>query len=234
MARKLAASIHRDPALPAAAARKQLESTVRYHPVVVEHAWALANTKHGGVETLSWQFLFENQLSATAVWAHAIAANLNGGPVTIVLNDDGKKAAASRVSDRVNRGEQVVALDLVFHGDAAPPTRELQSYPLTISSMGGRAIGIEVAQLIAVARWMRERSGSVPIRLDTTGKRYQVAALIAAALEPGLFSEVVIHDGMRSLQYLLDTPVRFVEAPELFCLDLYKNFDVDGLAALAG
>jgi dienelactone hydrolase len=233
LARKLAAGIQRDTATAGPDARKRLESTVRYHRVAVEHAWALANTKHGGLETLSWQFQFENQLSATAVWAHAIAA-APGGPVTIVLHDDGRKAAASRISDRVNRGEQVLAVDLVFHGDAAPPVRELESYTLTISSMGGRAIGLEAAQLIAVARWMHERTGSPAIRLESTGIRNQVAALIAAALEPGLFSEVAIHDGMRSLQHLLDGPVRFVEAPELFCLDLYKDFDVDRLAAMAG
>jgi hypothetical protein len=61
-----------------------------------------------------------------------------------------------------------------------------------------------------------------------------VTALIAAALEPGLFSEVVVRDGMSSLQYLLDAPVRFQDAPDLFCLDLYKHYDIDRLVLLAG
>jgi hypothetical protein len=38
---------------------------------------------------------------------------------------------------------------------------------------------------------------------------------------------------MKSLAYLIDTPVPFRTAPELFCLDLYKYFDLDTLAALA-
>ena len=38
---------------------------------------------------------------------------------------------------------------------------------------------------------------------------------------------------MRSLGHLLDTPVAFRAAPELFCLDLYRDFDIDRLAALA-
>jgi hypothetical protein len=33
---------------------------------------------------------------------------------------------------------------------------------------------------------------------------------------------------MHSLAYVLDWPVHFVDAPELFCLDLYKEFDLDG------
>ena len=39
---------------------------------------------------------------------------------------------------------------------------------------------------------------------------------------------------MRSLGYLLEKPVAYKDAPELFCLDLYKEFDVDRLALLAG
>jgi hypothetical protein len=32
---------------------------------------------------------------------------------------------------------------------------------------------------------------------------------------------------------VLELPVRFEQAPELFCLDLYKEFDIDRLEALA-
>ena len=60
-----------------------------------------------------------------------------------------------------------------------------------------------------------------------------VVALIAAALEPSLFSDVVIRRGIPSLRYLLDKPVKYQEAPDLFCLDLYKFTDLDRLAALA-
>jgi hypothetical protein len=38
---------------------------------------------------------------------------------------------------------------------------------------------------------------------------------------------------MRSLGYALDLPVPFDQAPEIFCLDLYKYFDIDRLEALA-
>ena len=58
-------------------------------------------------------------------------------------------------------------------------------------------------------------------------------ALVAAALEPELFSEVVTRDGMHSLSYLLNAPVKFEQAPELFCLDLFKYFDIDSLEAMA-
>ena len=231
LARKLAEEGHRD-AGPPDQARARLRSLVRYQPVSVDHTWALANTKSRGVETLSWQFLFDNKLSATAVWVEAIGAPRR--QATMVLHDGGKKAAAAGISDRVNRGEQAVALDVVFHGDAAPPAREMESYPLMFSTMGQRALGVEAAQLIAVAHWMRERTPGVTLRLESTGRRSQVVALIAASLDPGLFSEVAIREGMASLKYLLEAPVRFQDAPDLFCLDLYREFDVDQLAALGG
>ena len=170
-------------------------------------------------------------MSATAVWIKSIAAE--HAPVTIVLHDEGRKAAAAAISERVNQGDQVVALDLVFNGDAAPPAYDTENYARMLSTSGQRALGIEAAQLIAVARWMGARSGGSKVRLEATGKRNQVAALVAAALEPGLFSELAVQDGMRSLQFLLDSPVQFGDAPDLFCLDLYKDFDVDSLAKLA-
>jgi hypothetical protein len=102
------------------------------------------------------------------------------------------------------------------------------------STIGERTIGVEAAQLIAVGRWMQTRSGGAAVRLESSGKRYQVAALIAAALEPDLFSQVAVRDGMHSLKHMLDAPVRFQDAPDLFCLDLLKEFDLERLAALAG
>ena len=80
---------------------------------------------------------------------------------------------------------------------------------------------------------MRKNFGSQRIRIESTGLRNQVAALITADVEPTLFSEVAIREGMPSLKYLVDAPVKFEAAPDLFCLDLYKEFDIDRLALLA-
>ncbi len=71
------------------------------------------------------------------------------------------------------------------------------------------------------------------MRLEAQGIRTQTIGIVAAALQPDLFSQVIVHQGMSSLGYLLQTPVTFNEAPELFCLDLYKDFDLDRLATIA-
>ena len=93
---------------------------------------------------------------------------------------------------------------------------------------------MEVAQLLHLARWACERSGHSNVRVEANGMRNQVTALIAAALEPNRFSEIAVENGISSLRVLLDKPVEFQDAAELFCLDLYKYFDIDRLEAIAG
>jgi len=242
LARKLGRQISRSP-VPgdsaargtwAASEREKLKSVVRYKPIGMGRVWAVANTKNKGVETKSYLFEMGNGqqgLSANGVWLKAIDAAA-GSPATIVLNDKGKKATAAEVSDRVNHGEQVLALDLLFTGDAWKDN-EPSSYAQILDAMGDRTIGLEAAQLIAVAHWLRSESGAPKLRLESTGIRNQMAALVAAGLEPDLFSDLVVHEGMPTLGYVLDAPVTFDDAPELFCLDLYKDFDLDRLAFVA-
>src|SRR5208337_526152 len=127
LARRFASRIQRQP-VPSSGAEKanwvasesaHLKTLVRYKAVAVKHAWAITNTKHQGVETRSYLFEMNNGLNATGVWLKAMAISDNA-PITVVLNDQGKQRAASEVSDRVNRGEQVLALDVLFFGDASP------------------------------------------------------------------------------------------------------------------
>lgn len=242
LAQKLASEIKHAP-IPAEgsgklawadAKRRELGDVVRYKPVTVSHAWALTSTKNKGVESLGYRFELTNLLPATGIWIKAIASAANS-PITIVLNDRGKKFASADVARRVNRGEQVLAADLLFTGDDS--TQDLPNvwaYPEMISAAGQRPLGIEAAQLLALAHWIGEQQGSKQVRLEVRGMRMQVIALVAAALEPTLFSEVMVHDGISSLNYLLSKPVHYEDASDLFCLDLYKNFDLDEIAALAG
>jgi len=71
------------------------------------------------------------------------------------------------------------------------------------------------------------------VRLECRGLRSQVAAVVVAALEPQLFAEIVVREGILSLTELLEKPVSYSDAPEVFCLDLLKHFDLDCLRALS-
>ena len=239
LARKIASAVTRPPIPSVSAAkaawanseRQKLNSVVRFKPVRLARAWTSANTKNKGIETLSYLLEMDNGLSASGVWLKGIETPPTA-PVTIVLNDQGRKAAAADVSNRVNRDEQVLALDLMFFGDAWKDLEPF-SYAQILDGEGERPVGIQAAQLIEVAQWFRKRSGAQKLRLESRGIRTEVIALIAAALQPDLFSQVVVHEGMPTLDYVLRAPVTFQQAPELFCLDLYKEFDIDRLAAAA-
>jgi hypothetical protein len=239
LARKLASQIQRTPihaieerARWAISQREQLKSVIRYSPVSVDGAWKLSSMRPPGLQSFSYRFDFSNSLSATGIWVASRSAPTNA-PLTIVLNDKGKKASVEDVVERVNRGEQTLAFEPLFFGSTSPDETEPAYWEMLVASRGDRAIGLEVAQLIATAKSFRSVTGASDIRLVTDGIRSQLVALAAAALEPALFSEVDSSHAMSSLSYLLDAPVPYRTAPDLFCLDLYKYFDIDRLTILA-
>jgi dienelactone hydrolase len=212
----------------AKAEREKLVSVVRYMPVAMVEPLRVDNGKAFDFRTLSYRFDFSNELSANGIFFREAAAPENG-PVTIVLNDKGYKAASDIVAQQLDRGEQVLALDLFFNGDQLP---DRWSWELLTDSSGARPLGLEAAQLVALANWLRSTTGH-PVHVETDGIRNQVIALTAAAIAPEEFSDVISTNAMKTLAYLIDTPVPFRSAPELFCLDLYQYFDIDTLAALA-
>jgi Acetyl xylan esterase (AXE1) len=217
--------------------RAGLKRILRYSGTTMQHPWSVANTKNNRLESLSYRFEFNNGLSATGIWLKAIITE-SSAPVTIILHDEGKQAACVEVSARLNRGERVLAVDLLFTGDAAalkpgPSVRAENEYTQMVSGVGDRPLGLAVAQLIGVIRWLRQSAAVGKVRLESTGIRSQVTALVAGALEPELISEVVVRKGMKSLRHLLDAPVEYSAAPDLFCLDLYKEFDLEDLHRLA-
>ena len=236
LARKLAQQIQREPSPEDRTAhrvwskieREKLESVVRYVKVSMTRALRVDNSREFDFRTLSYRFDFSNELSANGILFKEENAPENG-PATIVLNDKGYKAAGDIVAQHVDRGEQVLALDLFFNGDQLP---NRGAWELLTDSSGARPLGLEVAQLIAIASWLRSTTNH-PVQVETDGIRNQVIALIAAAIAPQDFSAVVSRNAIESLDYLLSKPVPFRSAPELFCLDLYKYFDIDTLTALA-
>ena len=206
--------------------RETIRSELRFRPVQVARAWRCASMKHKGLEAIGYRFAFDNGLSATGVWIKAISAP-GGAPATILIHDAGRKSAAEMVSDRVNRGEQVLALDLLFTGDMAPPERPgATGLCQLLATFGDRPIAIEAAQLIGVARWLA--SAVSHLSLESKGMRSHVAGVLASALEPELFSSVRARDGLPSWRYLLDKPVPYQSAPDLFCFGCYHSLPLPG------
>jgi dienelactone hydrolase len=240
LAKKLAAKITREP-IPAPGAernawirseREKLKSVVRYKPVSLSRASRMANSKGMGFQTLSYRFDFSNGLSATGIWFKQ-ADSPPDEPITIVLNDKGYKASGQAVFDHLTRGREVFALDLLFNGASVPELPDPSDWEVLVDSSGDRSLGLEVAQLLALTEWVRSTTGSGRVQVESDGIRNQTVALIAAAVESDAFSDVVNKNAMKSFAYLIDKPVPLRSAPELFCLDLYRDFDIDSISALA-
>jgi dienelactone hydrolase len=248
LARKVAGEITREPVPSgtaeriawAATEREKLRGTVRYHPVEVARAWRVANTSHNQLESLSYRFQMDNGLSAEGVWLKSVNAP-EDAPLTIVLNDQGMADEAPKSWDKIpsvahliDRDQQVLVADLLFTGNASPGDRDARvRFAEMLEAVGERPVGLEAAQLIGIAQWTAKQWNPRSVSLMTAGLRSQVVALVSGALEPHLFSEIATSEGVESLSYLYKKPVSFMDAPEPFCLDLYKYFDLDRLAILA-
>jgi dienelactone hydrolase len=240
LARKLAASISR-PAVPTDPAarlswsntqRATLGNVVRFTPVSVTHALRMTSTRRMSMLTLSYRFDFSNGLSASGVWLKADDA-AEKAPATIVLNDQGYAEADEIVSRHVNRGEQVLALDLIFTGHSRPQTPDSTGWETLVATTGDRPLGLEVAQLLAVVHWLHMNDPDRSVEIETNGIRSGVIAAVAAALDPSAIHSITSRHAMKSLGHLLDAPVAFRSAADLFCLDLYKQFDIDSITAMA-
>ena len=240
LARKLAGQIKRE-TIPASGdkrsnwvqlERKKLKAVVHYDPVSTVQALMMSNGLGLDFHFLAYRFGFSNGLGATGIWLQENAVPQNQSTV-IVLNDKGYEFAEKTVSEHVDRGEQVLALNLLFNGLSAPGYPDPTDWTMLTDGSGSRALGLEVAQLISVGRWIRSTSNAGKIHVETDGIRSQVMALTAAAIAPDLFSAIVSRNAMESLTFLLDTPVPIRSAPELFCLDLYQDYDLNVLEAIA-
>lgn len=184
------------------------------------------------VKPYIYEFGFSNDLSATGILLQENTAPANQ-PAVIVLNDKGYGFAGEAVANHVDRGQQVLALNLLLYGPSAPGPEDPTDWAMLADASGSRPLGLEVAHLISAAEWFRSTSGVAQINVETDGYRSQLIALTAAAIQPDLFSVIDSRNAIHSLAFLLETPVPIRSAPELFCLDLYKYYDVDMLEAMA-
>lgn len=231
LARKLAASLQRPP-LPPDAERGKLRDVVRFKPVSVSNAWRMTSTRHMAMLTVSYRFDFSNGLSASGIWMKADDA-AGEAPATIVMNDRGYAESGDVVSRHVNSGKEVLALDLIFTGASRPQIPDSTDWETLVASTGDRPLGLEAAQLLAIVQWLRTEDPHRRIEVETDGIRSGVIAAVAAALDPRAIDFIESTHAMKSFAHLLDAPVSFRSAADLFCLDLYKDFDIDSISGLA-
>ncbi len=229
--------------------RALLRNVVRYKPVTVAHAWPINATHEKDVESMAYRFEFSNGLSATGVLFRSATAPDNA-PVTILIADDGMPSTMIDLCNQINRGRRVLVFSPLFFDQNSPGTGlTLPQFAQLLNSVGQRSLGLEAAQITGVVRWISRNldhgtptpgspavqpdSAVPPVRIITSGLRSQTVAMTAVALEPELFSAFDAQKSIPSLSYAFTHPLTYNEAPELMCLDLFKDFDFNTLAAIA-
>ena len=227
--------------------RVLLRQIVRYTPVTVVHAWPIDATHEKGLESTGYRFEFNNGLSAIGVLFRSATASETVS-TTILFSDLGMPSTMVDVANQVNRGRRVLVLDPVFFGENNPGPGT-QDFARLLNGIGERSLGLEAAQITGMVRWLGEGlehgsatpgspainpTATVPlVQIITTGLRSETVAMVAVALEPELFSGFDARKSISSLMYAFDHPLHYSEAPELMCLDLYRDFDFNTLSAIA-
>ena len=97
--------------------------------------------------------------------------------IVILVADVGRAALAERVESLVAEGKTVLAVDPLFIGEANVKAQDPEyTYPLMSSAAGERALGIQAAQAVAVARWARKQNANRPVMLISHGPGASLAA----------------------------------------------------------
>lgn len=252
LARKMVGEIHHNVIQPSEMEknRELLRSITRFESVDVMRAWPISATREKGIESRGYRFEFRNGLSATGV---LVQSSVRAADKTaILISDEGRPSLAVEAGNLLSRGYRVLLLDPILFGDSIPGTPErpnLSSAVQMLNTVGERPLGIEAAQIVGVAQWLSSSNidGSPSpgaakpaslysgrkIEILTRGKRAEVAALVATALEPKHFASFRTEEGIRSFSELFSAKFSYAEAPELLCLDLYQAFDITQLTVLA-
>lgn len=164
------------------------------------------------------------------------AFRFRGGEVVLAVDDGGRQAALDSVMRRccgvpgAAVPAHVVAVDVFGSGELAVNWQE----HMILAGAGERPLGIQAAEILALARWARSRFDARAVSLHATGLVLPVAGLLAAALEPRLFAELVADPLPASFKRLFDWPVDYEQAAPLFCFGLFARFDVPDLVRMCG
>lgn len=151
----------------------------------------------------------------------------------ILVADAGRAELAGRVDALLKDGARVLAVDPLLWGESRAKAQDPEFlFALFVAAVGERPLGIQAAQLIAIARAERAKSPARHVVLEAHGPRASAAALVAAALEPSAIDELRLHQSLASFKQLIEHNKTVETLPELFAFGLLVDFDVAKIAAL--
>lgn len=166
----------------------------------------------------------------------ATIARLSDADECSILIGDGAGVGAGARADATlgerafSAGRTLLHVDLLGFGRLSPQPQ----YGLLLHALGRPLLGLQVAQLSAIAEWLRS-DGTGLITIQTSGRAAAAVALFAAARDPGAFAAIESGGSMpRTFDEIVQFPYRFEGSEQsLFCHGLRSTLDVADLLAAA-
>jgi hypothetical protein len=181
----------------------------------------------GGTQATFWTLKIGGEWTVPAVELR------RGTPTgtTILLTDEGRAQAAEQAEKLLAAGQRVIAVDPFYFGESKIKFSSGFLYVLLMHAVGQRALGVQSAQVAAIAEWTRKTyGGKVSVRTD--GMRTSLIALVAAATHIRLADGLELNGELASLDDIVAKDWTVDKYPEMFCFGLLEKYDTPHLKAL--
>lgn len=230
------ADLPHQPALPASrealdawAAKRRiaLREVLRIEEFPAVQSEAAASDRWHEAEVTYWKLKVGEHWTVPAV--EICPAEPQG--TTLVVADTGRLAARSQLEELVKAGRRVIAVDPFYHGESRMMEREYL-FALLVSTVGKRPLGLQVQQLVSVARWAEGAQDWGTIDVQAVGPRSSLIALTATAVDAQAIASVKLYGSLGSLKEIVEQNLALTDAPEYFCFGLLAEVDVPQLVAL--
>ena len=238
LAMKLAATLPRDGVLPTTQ-----ESAVAWKTQKVERLREVTRFKREAVqavpETDAKPFadgtVTHWWLRVGGAWTVPAVELTRGKPIgqVLIVADQGRKSIPVELVDEwLNKGYRVIALDPFYLGESKITERDFL-HALQLSCVGDRPLGVQAAQIAAIACWAKGEFPGGPPQVVAIGPRTSLATLVASALEPEAVAGIELRESLGSLKQVLEDNLGVHQVPEYYCFGLLEHFDIVSLAALS-
>lgn len=207
--------------------RESLKNILRYQPFKAD-AERVATERQADIEVVFWKLKLQQRWTLPAT--EFIGQEISG--TTILLADAGRKTLHAEVAALLKQHQRVITIDPFYLGESALGGPDFL-FAILVSSLGDRPLGIQAAQITAVAEWQRTLRADQAVTVQAHGPRTCLMALCAAALTPEAVNAVTVQGALGSLKEIIEQNKGVDQAPDLFCFGLLEQFDIPQLVALS-
>ncbi|WP_417383364.1 alpha/beta hydrolase family protein [Gimesia sp.] len=155
----------------------------------------------------------------------------NESPV-LIAPTSGMNSSVKTAEQLNAQGHPVLIVEVRDTGETKTRTWRFPGADYYIAHMLGRCwLGMQAEDLLVSARWLQSQNKDKPVKLQTKGE-LGPAALHAAALEPGLISQLQLEDSLNSWRDLLTSQDAFHHLP-LAVQNVLTFYDLPDLKKLS-